>query len=72
MLSQDQTFSTTRDTCYPRHGASPGCASPLEFEAMLMDRLKDMNVGMEMMWQLANFDFAKWLEGCAAASFSHY
>eukprot|EP00965_Chrysotila_dentata_P250116 6209261-Pleurochrysis_carterae.AAC.3 len=62
----DQTFSNCRSIFYPRRGLGPGCTSPMEFEAMLVDGLKEMNGGMEMLWQLANFDFTKWLDGCVA------
>eukprot|EP00965_Chrysotila_dentata_P236272 6201227-Pleurochrysis_carterae.AAC.2 len=69
---QDQIFSTTRSTFYSQHAVGPDCESPLEFEAMLVDKLKTINCGMEMLWQLANFDSATWLKDCMAGSFSHY
>eukprot|EP00965_Chrysotila_dentata_P236268 6201221-Pleurochrysis_carterae.AAC.1 len=40
---QDQTFSTSRSIFYPRRGLGPGCASPQQFETMLVDGLKEMN-----------------------------
>eukprot|EP00965_Chrysotila_dentata_P073129 2416801-Pleurochrysis_carterae.AAC.1 len=61
---QDRAFSVVRAIFYPRRGIGPGCTSPLEFHAMLVDGLKEMNGGMEMLWQLANFDFKTWLDGC--------
>eukprot|EP00965_Chrysotila_dentata_P054975 1825020-Pleurochrysis_carterae.AAC.2 len=70
--AQDQVFSTTRSIFYPRRGCGTGCSSPLQFEAMLVNGLEQMSGGIEMLWQLANFDFTTWLQGCVAASFSHY
>eukprot|EP00965_Chrysotila_dentata_P257068 6212759-Pleurochrysis_carterae.AAC.8 len=48
------------------------CITPGVLGAMIVDALKEMNGGMEMLWQLANFDFGKRLNGCIAGSFSHY
>eukprot|EP00965_Chrysotila_dentata_P179884 5939422-Pleurochrysis_carterae.AAC.1 len=39
---------------------------------MLVDGLKEMNGGLETLWQLANFDFGKWLDGCVSKSFTNY
>eukprot|EP00965_Chrysotila_dentata_P163257 5392350-Pleurochrysis_carterae.AAC.1 len=39
---------------------------------MLVDGLKKMNGGLELLLQLANFDFGKWLAGCVSKSFTNY
>eukprot|EP00965_Chrysotila_dentata_P055632 1845624-Pleurochrysis_carterae.AAC.1 len=41
-------------------------------EARLVDGLKKMNEGLEMLWQLANYDFAGLLDGCVSSKFAHY
>eukprot|EP00965_Chrysotila_dentata_P122418 4046056-Pleurochrysis_carterae.AAC.1 len=68
----DQTFATTKSIFSPRRGGGKGCASPFEMEAMIVDGLKKLNGGCEMLWQLANYDFVFWFDGCVAADFAHY
>eukprot|EP00965_Chrysotila_dentata_P063092 2090347-Pleurochrysis_carterae.AAC.1 len=69
---QDQTFATTKSIFLPFRGGGTGCASPFEMEARLVEGLKKMNGGLEMLWQLVNYDFTGWLDGCVAADFSNY
>ena len=57
---------------YPKKGIGPGCCTPFDFHAKLVDGLKGMNGGCEMLWQLANFNFKKWLEGCVHSDFGNY
>ena len=57
---------------YPRKGVGIGCCTPMEFEVRLVDGLKTMNGGCEMLWQLKNFSFDKWLEGCVSKEFGHF
>ena len=57
----DATFSEAKAIFYPRTGVGPGCASPMEYHAALADGLKSMPGGLEIMWQLANFDFDKFV-----------
>lgn len=57
---------------YPNKYIGHGCDSPLEFETRLNDGLKNMNGGFEMMWQLANFDFEAWMQGCVSPEFGMY
>eukprot|EP00965_Chrysotila_dentata_P140747 4652889-Pleurochrysis_carterae.AAC.5 len=71
-VAQDQTFSCSRCVFYPQHGIGPGCPSPMDFEAKLTHGLKHVNGGLEMLWQLANFSFDKWLDGCVSKAFAHY
>ena len=58
----DFTFSATKAIFYPREGVGPGCASPMEYHAALTDGLKSLPGGLEVMWQLANFDFDKFVD----------
>jgi len=58
----DFTFSATKSIFYPREGVGPGCASPMEYHAALIDGLKTLPGGLEVMWQLANFDFDKFVD----------
>eukprot|EP00965_Chrysotila_dentata_P012509 410793-Pleurochrysis_carterae.AAC.1 len=46
--------------------------SPMKFHAMLTDGLKNLSGGMEMLWQLANYYFEGWLDGCVSSSFAYY
>eukprot|EP00965_Chrysotila_dentata_P081764 2699149-Pleurochrysis_carterae.AAC.1 len=69
---QDRVFSLCKSIVYPKRGMGPGCKSPLESEAMLSEGLKNMNGGCEMLWQLANFDFSAWLDGCVSEDFKYY
>eukprot|EP00965_Chrysotila_dentata_P145249 4797682-Pleurochrysis_carterae.AAC.1 len=71
-MLQDQTFSVTHTIFIPTPGAGNGCASPWEMEARIVHGLKGMNGGMEMLWQLANYDFTGWLDGCVSNKFAHY
>jgi hypothetical protein len=57
---------------YPKKGVGPGCNSPLKFEAALVTGLKTLSGGFEMLWQLANFDFAKFLDGCVSKDFGNH
>eukprot|EP00965_Chrysotila_dentata_P253111 6211068-Pleurochrysis_carterae.AAC.2 len=66
------TLITSRSIFYPKRGLGPGCKSPLEFQTMLLNGLKGLNGGCEMLWQLANFDFATWLDGCVSLNFKYY
>eukprot|EP00965_Chrysotila_dentata_P117490 3882786-Pleurochrysis_carterae.AAC.1 len=68
----DRTFSIVKAVFYPKRGVGPGCNSPMEFCAKIADGLKEMNGGMEMLWQLANFDFHDWLDGCVSSAFKNY
>jgi hypothetical protein len=58
----DFTFSAAKNIFYPREGVGPGCASPMEYHAALTDGLKKLPGGLEVMWQLANFDFDKFVD----------
>lgn len=58
----DYTFAEAKTIFYPRNGVGPGCASPMEYHAALVDGLKKLSGGLEIMWQLANFDFDKFVE----------
>ena len=53
----DLTFAEAKTLFYPRDGVGPGCSSPMEYHAALTDGLKKLPGGMEIMWQLANFEF---------------
>ena len=55
----DFTFAESKTIFYPRSGAGPGCPSPMQYHAALTDGLKTLPGGLEIMWQLANFDFDK-------------
>eukprot|EP00965_Chrysotila_dentata_P114599 3787803-Pleurochrysis_carterae.AAC.1 len=70
--SYDQTLAVTKGVFFPHSGAGPGCNSPMEFYAMLTDGLENLSGGMEMLWQLANYDFEGWLDGCKSSSFAYY
>eukprot|EP00965_Chrysotila_dentata_P091654 3026021-Pleurochrysis_carterae.AAC.9 len=59
-----QTFSITKTIFIPAGGDRIGCTTPWEMECRLVDGLKKMNGGLEMLWQLASFDFTDWLDGC--------
>jgi hypothetical protein len=59
----DGNHSTARRVFYPKKGVGPGCASPFQFEQMLVDGLRGMSGGLEMLWQLSNYNFSKWAEG---------
>eukprot|EP00965_Chrysotila_dentata_P107459 3550457-Pleurochrysis_carterae.AAC.1 len=69
---QDRVFSRIKSVFYPKRGLGPGCKSPLEFHAMLMEGLTDMNGGCEMLWQLANYDFSTFFDGCVSEQFMYY
>ena len=53
----DRHFAEAKTIFYPRSGVGPGCASPMQYHAALVDGLKQLPGGLEIMWQLANFDF---------------
>ena len=53
----DLTFAEIKTIFYPRDGVGPGCPSPMEYHAALTDGLKKLPGGLEIVWQLANFDF---------------
>ena len=57
----DLTFAEAKTLFYPRTGVGPGCASPMQYHAALVDGFKQMPGGLEIMWQLANFDFDKFV-----------
>ena len=57
---------------YPRKGVGKGCETPFEFEQRLVDGLKGLNGGLEMLWQLANFNFEAWLQGFVHKDFGNY
>eukprot|EP00965_Chrysotila_dentata_P220374 6191729-Pleurochrysis_carterae.AAC.5 len=44
----------------------------MEFLSKILDGLKDMNGGMEMLWQFANFDFEEWFKNSVSTSFKNY
>ena len=68
----DCTFSQAKTIFYPRDGVGPGCASPMEYHAALADKLKSLPGGLEIMWQLANFDFDKFSDSfLAREEFTH-
>eukprot|EP00965_Chrysotila_dentata_P065146 2159539-Pleurochrysis_carterae.AAC.1 len=67
---QDQTFAVMKGVFFPHSGAGPN--SPMEFHAILTEGLKNLSGGMELLWQLANYDFEAWLDGCVSSSFAHY
>eukprot|EP00965_Chrysotila_dentata_P187399 6172106-Pleurochrysis_carterae.AAC.1 len=69
---QDQTFSTAKSVIIPTSGSGDGCKSPWEMEARFVDGLKTMNGGLEMLWQLASFNFTAWFEECVSQKFAHY
>lgn len=57
---------------YPKGHVGPGCASPWEFHQRIVDGLKEMNGGFEMLWQLTNFDFEKYFKGTVTKDFSGF
>jgi len=57
---------------YPNSKHGPGCASPFEYQAKLIDGLSGMSGGCEILWQLANFNFEEWCKGCVTPEFGHY
>ena len=57
---------------YPKKGVGEGCATPFEFEAKLMKGMQGMNGGMQVLWQMANFDLKAWFNGCVHKDFGHY
>lgn len=57
----DFTFAEAKTIFYPRNGVGPGCASPMEYHAALVDGFKKLAGGLEIMWHLANFDFDKFV-----------
>ena len=68
----DLAFSDVKAIFYPRNGVGPGCASPLQYHAALVDGLKQMAGGLEIMWQLANFDFDAFVSSFVdRAGFTH-
>ena len=69
---QDLTFAKVKAIFYPKPGCGPGCNSPMQFHAMLVDGLKTMPGGMEMLWQLANFDFGAYVGKWMNRSFAHF
>eukprot|EP00965_Chrysotila_dentata_P189196 6173196-Pleurochrysis_carterae.AAC.1 len=70
--SLDQKFAVTKGVLVPHSGAGPGCNLPMEYHAMLTDRLKNLSGGMELLWQLADYDFEAWLDGCVSSSDKRY
>ena len=69
---QDATFAHTKKIFYPRAGAGPGCCSPFEYAAAIEDGLKGMNGGLEILWQLHNFDWKNLLKDCVSKKFGNY
>ena len=68
----DCTFAQAKTVFYPRDGVGPGCASPMQYHSALVDKLKTLPGGLEIMWQLANFDFDKFAESfLAREEFTH-
>eukprot|EP00965_Chrysotila_dentata_P056745 1882714-Pleurochrysis_carterae.AAC.3 len=68
---QDQTFAIVKCIFIPFAGGGDGCRTPWEMEARLVDKLKTMNGGLEMLWQLASYDFTGWLDDCVSSKFAH-
>jgi len=58
----DFTFSQVKMIFYPRDGVGPGCASPMQYHAALVENLKSLPGGLEIMWQLSNFNFDKFAD----------
>lgn len=67
--AQDLTFANAKAIFYPNNGRGPGCDSPFEFHAKLLDGLKHMAGGCEILWQLANFNFTALWESCIHRDF---
>lgn len=57
---------------YPKGNNGQGCESPLQFHQRLVDALRTLNGGLEMLWQLSNFDFEAWMKGCMSSQFAGF
>eukprot|EP00965_Chrysotila_dentata_P206570 6183608-Pleurochrysis_carterae.AAC.5 len=71
-ISQDRTFSVVKAIFYSPKGTGLGCNSPMEFCANIVEGMKELNGGMEMLLQLASFNFEGCLEGCVSTAFKNY
>lgn len=70
---QDLAFSRAKAIFYPHGGIGPGCSSPMEYYHMLTKGLREMPGGLEVLWQLANFDFSKYCESFfEGKTFAHH
>lgn len=69
---QDLAFSRAKAIFYPRSGCGPGCRTPMEYRDMLVDGLKHMAGGLEVLWQLANFDVGAYAKKFIVPDFGHH